>query len=78
MIELLVCETCETPLLEEERPENRNPVPLPWHPLPKKLECMLCYFKRADLDGKSDDPEYQALHEKFIEEQANIRKKRFN
>tara|TARA_R110000787_G_scaffold23832_2_gene67957 strand:- start:642 stop:890 length:249 start_codon:yes stop_codon:yes gene_type:complete len=77
----IFCETCDTPLLEEELPENRRPkliLGLPFNPLPKKRECMLCFFKRADLDGYSDDPENQKLHKDFIEEQTNIRKKRFN
>jgi len=86
MNETILCDTCQTPLLKEELPENRKPsitalidesgATLGF--LPTEHECMLCYFKRADLDGYSDDPDLQQLHKEFIEEQSNIRKKRFN
>jgi hypothetical protein len=73
-----LCATCETPLLKEELPENRMPVPIPFHPMPHELECMVCYFKRADLDGKSEDPELQEEHKKFIKREQELRRKKFS
>tara|TARA_R110000824_G_scaffold348702_2_gene535424 strand:+ start:162 stop:419 length:258 start_codon:yes stop_codon:yes gene_type:complete len=84
MDETILCDTCQTPLLKEELPENRRPSltslisGVILGSFPTEHECMVCYFKRADLDGKSTDPEDQKLHKEFIEEQASIRKKRFN
>jgi hypothetical protein len=73
-----MCGTCNTPLLKEELPENRNPLPMPFLPMPFELECMVCYMKRADLDGKSSDPELQKEHEKFIKREQENRRKRFS
>jgi len=85
----LLCDTCKTPLLEDELPENRSPtlMPLMWEeknkekiavPLPKKHECFVCFCKRADWDGMVDDPEHQELHEEFMEEETKKRRKKFN
>ena len=85
----LLCDTCKTPLLEDELPENRAPtlLPLMWEekdtvkmaiPLPKKHECFVCFCKRADWDGMVDDPEHQELHEEFMEEETKKRRKKFN
>ena len=85
----LLCDTCKTPLLEDELPENRSPtfMPLVWGekskvkiaiPLPKKHECFVCFCKRADWDGMVDDPEHQELHEEFMEEETKKRRKKFN
>ena len=85
----LLCDTCKTPLLEDELPENRSPtlMPLVWGeknkvkiaiPLPKKHECFVCFCKRADGDGMVDDPEHQELHEEFMEEETKKRRKKFN
>ena len=73
-----ICKTCNTPLLDEELPENRNPISVPFMPSPHELECMVCFFKRADLDGKSDDPELQKEHSEFIEKETERRRNRFN
>ena len=73
-----MCGTCNTPLLKEELPENRNPIPTFFLPMPFELECMVCYFKRADLDGKSKDPELQKEHKKFIEKEQKSRRRKFS
>jgi len=85
----ILCDTCNTPLLDDELPENREPalLPLVWGeknkvkvviPLPKKHECFVCFCKRADWDGMVDDPEHQKLHEEFVEKQSDKRRKKFN
>ena len=69
---------CETPLLKEELPENRKPMSLPFLPAPREHECMACYFARADLDGKSDDPDLQKEHVDFVKNERDRRKKKLN
>ena len=69
---------CGTPLLKEELPENRSPVSLPFHPEPRKHECRGCYFARADLDGKSDDPDLQKGHVDFVKKERDRRKIKLN
>tara|TARA_Y100000310_G_scaffold150850_1_gene150347 strand:+ start:256 stop:468 length:213 start_codon:yes stop_codon:yes gene_type:complete len=69
---------CGSPLLKDELPENRHPVALPLHPAPREYECRACYFQRADLDGKSDDPELQKGHVDFIKNEKIYRKSRLN
>ena len=73
-----LCESCKTPLLKEELPENRNPPMISFMAVPHTLECMACFFERADFDGMSDDPELQKEHKEFIKHERKARKEKFN
>tara|TARA_R110000751_G_scaffold282496_1_gene385665 strand:+ start:18 stop:251 length:234 start_codon:yes stop_codon:yes gene_type:complete len=74
----ILCETCGTPLLKSELPENRKPFKVLWLPIAEDRQCFTCYAKVADLDGQSDDPELQKEHEEFIKKEEEYRRKKQN
>ena len=66
-----LCPVCTEPLFVEEFSENRNAESGVLRP-PREEECMLCYFKRVDVDKKLNPKE----HEEYIKKETDLRMKR--
>ena len=66
-----LCSVCKEPLFIEEFSENVKP-DLAILPPPYEDECMLCHFKRVDIDKELNPKE----HEEFIKEETDIRMKK--
>ena len=66
-----LCPVCTEPLFVEEFSENRNAASGVLRP-PREEECMLCYFKRVDIDKKLNPKE----HEEYIKKETDLRMKR--
>ena len=70
---LRLCSVCKEPLFTEEFSENVKPPERVLLKPPNKDECLLCYFKRVDIDKKLNPKE----HEEFIEEETERRRKKW-
>ena len=66
-----LCSVCKEPLFVDEFSENVKPE-LAVLPPPREEECMLCYFKRVDIDKKLNPKE----HEEYIKKETELRMKR--
>ena len=66
-----LCSVCKEPLFIEEFSENVKPDLAILQP-PYEDECMLCHFKRGDIDKELNPKE----HEEFIKEETDRRMKK--
>jgi hypothetical protein len=66
-----LCSVCKDPLFLEEYSETVNPELSILTP-PYKNECMLCYFKRVDIDKTLNPKE----HKQFIKKETEMRMKK--